>query len=42
MAALADEGIIQVGRYGSWHFQGIADSIGDGLAVAERLCSSAA
>ena len=35
--ALADEGIHQVGRYGMWHFQGIADSIRDGLALNKRL-----
>ena len=32
--ALAARGIDQVGRYARWHFQGIAQSIRDGLAVA--------
>ncbi len=35
--ALAEQGIHQVGRYGSWHFQGIADSIRDGDAAGRRL-----
>ena len=30
-------GIIQVGRYGRWVFQGIADSIRDGLSVGASL-----
>lgn len=33
MKRLADAGIHQIGRYGRWHFQGIADSIGEGLAL---------
>jgi protoporphyrinogen oxidase len=33
MTALEEKGIIQVGRYGRWAFQGIADSIRDGLYV---------
>ncbi|MGH9297678.1 MAG: protoporphyrinogen/coproporphyrinogen oxidase [Acidimicrobiales bacterium] len=36
IAALASKGVLQVGRYGSWQFQGIADSIRDGLAIGER------
>lgn len=32
LAALADAGVEQVGRYGRWVFQGIADSIAEGLA----------
>jgi hypothetical protein len=39
LAALADEGIQQVGRYGRWHFQGIADSVREGLAVGESLAA---
>lgn len=33
--ALADVGIEQRGRYARWHFQGIAESIAEGLACAE-------
>jgi len=33
LAALAARGIHQVGRYGRWIFQGIADSVRDGLAA---------
>ena len=29
--------IYQIGRYGKWHFQGIADSIRDGLSVPDLL-----
>ncbi len=36
VAALADVGVDQVGRYGRWQFQGIAESIGEGLAVGRR------
>ena len=32
-SALAAAGVHQVGRYGRWHFQGIAESIRDGLDV---------
>jgi protoporphyrinogen oxidase len=39
--ALAAHGIHQVGRYGTWHFQGIADSIRDGYAAGRRLHGSA-
>jgi hypothetical protein len=35
MAALAAQGITQVGRYGRWRFQGIAQSIRDGLAAGQ-------
>lgn len=33
LGILADAGIEQVGRYARWHFQGIADSIRDGLSA---------
>jgi protoporphyrinogen oxidase len=41
LAALESKGIYQVGRYARWVFQGIADSIRDGLlaGVAMRACS---
>jgi len=38
--ALAAEGIQQAGRYGRWHFQGIADSVREGLAVGEKLAKN--
>jgi protoporphyrinogen oxidase len=41
LAALAADGIQQVGRYGRWHFQGIADSVREGLDVGERLAAGA-
>jgi len=31
IAALESHGILQIGRYGRWTFQGIADSVRDGL-----------
>jgi protoporphyrinogen oxidase len=34
LAGLARHGIHQVGRYAAWHFQGIADSVRDGLATS--------
>ena len=34
--ALTRAGVEQVGRYGRWNFQGIADSVRDGLAHGER------
>ncbi len=37
LAALADAGIEQVGRYARWHFQGIADSIRDGRSVGDAF-----
>jgi len=40
LAALAGAGIVQVGRYARWRFQGIAESIRDGLiagAAAKEL-----
>jgi protoporphyrinogen oxidase len=37
IAALGAHGIHMVGRYGGWHFQGIADSIRDGLAIGSTL-----
>jgi protoporphyrinogen oxidase len=40
IAALAADGIRQVGRYGRWHFQGIADSVSEGLAMGEQLAAS--
>ena len=30
-------GVRQVGRYGAWHFQGIAESVGDGLVAGRFL-----
>jgi protoporphyrinogen oxidase len=41
LAALAADGIHQAGRYGRWHFQGIADSVREGLAAGERLATAA-
>jgi hypothetical protein len=37
---LEDKGIYQIGRYGRWRFQGIADSIRDGLVAGSSLLSS--
>lgn len=37
LQGLADYGIYQVGRYGRWAFQGIADSIRDGFIVGASL-----
>lgn len=37
---LENHGIFQVGRYGRWAFQGIADSIRDGLMVGGALLAS--
>jgi protoporphyrinogen oxidase len=37
IAALEEVGIHQVGRYGRWEFQGIADSIRDGLRSGAAL-----
>lgn len=37
IAALESHGILPAGRYGRWIFQGIAESIQSGLAVADRL-----
>jgi hypothetical protein len=37
LARLADHGVHAVGRYGRWVFQGIADSIRDGLALGRTL-----
>lgn len=34
---LAEVGIYQIGRYGRWHFQGIADSIKEGLLTGALL-----
>ena len=33
IARLEDEGITMLGRYGRWHFQGIAASIREGMAI---------
>jgi hypothetical protein len=41
MEALAKHGIAQVGRYGTWHFQGIADSVSDGYVAGRRFCADA-
>ena len=35
--ALSDAGVQQAGRYGTWHFQGIADSIRDGYRCGRVL-----
>ncbi|MDP9072907.1 MAG: FAD-dependent oxidoreductase [Actinomycetota bacterium] len=37
LASLTLDGIHQVGRYGAWHFQGIADSVRDGLAIGQSV-----
>ncbi len=37
LQALEAHGIYQVGRYGRWRFQGIADSLRDGLMVGASL-----
>lgn len=34
---LAARGVQQVGRYARWHFQGIADSVAEGLAAGRAL-----
>ena len=39
LAALAEAGIHQVGRYGRWIFQGIADSIRDGFIAGSSFRS---
>jgi protoporphyrinogen oxidase len=36
LTALAADGIHQAGRYGTWQFQGIADSVSDGLDIGVR------
>lgn len=35
--ALADVGITQIGRYGRWHFQGIAESIQEGFTAGAAV-----
>jgi protoporphyrinogen oxidase len=40
LAALQEAGIFQIGRYGRWMFQGIADSIRDGFAAGSSFGSS--
>jgi protoporphyrinogen oxidase len=42
LTALAAEGIHQIGRYGAWHFQGIADSVSEGLAIGAQSPASRA
>jgi len=37
IAALREINILQAGRYGRWHFQGIVDSIGEGLIVGKII-----
>lgn len=37
---LAQYDIQQIGRYGRWHFQGIAESIREGLVAGERFVST--
>jgi hypothetical protein len=34
---LEDKGIYQIGRYGRWRFQGIADSIRDGFVAGSSI-----
>ena len=34
---LENENVLQVGRYGRWQFQGIAESINDGFRIASSL-----
>jgi hypothetical protein len=34
---LEDKGIYQIGRYGRWRFQGIADSIRDGFVAGSSF-----
>ncbi len=41
LQALADHGIAQLGRYGRWHFQGIAQSIRDGLSAGSAAVKPA-
>jgi len=40
IVALEGAGVHQVGRYATWHFQGIAESVRDGLALGERLAGA--
>ena len=37
LSKLQEHGIFQVGRYGRWAFQGIADSLRDGFVVGSSL-----
>ena len=37
LARLAGYGIHSIGRYGAWNFQGIADSVRDGLKIGRRF-----
>jgi len=37
LSLLEEQNVYQIGRYGRWHFQGIADSIKEGLACAEKM-----
>jgi hypothetical protein len=37
MRVLEDKGIYQIGRYGRWRFQGIADSIRDGFVAGSSF-----
>ena len=37
IAALERQGIVPVGRYARWRFQGIAESVGDGLRAGSQL-----
>jgi protoporphyrinogen oxidase len=37
IAELERFGILQVGRYGRWNFQGIADSIRDGIVIGSKM-----
>jgi protoporphyrinogen oxidase len=40
LQALQKHGIFQVGRYGRWVFQGIADSLRDGFVVGSSFATS--
>jgi protoporphyrinogen oxidase len=40
IAELEEHEIYQVGRYGKWSFQGIADSIRDGLTIGSKIKQS--
>ncbi|RMG32517.1 MAG: protoporphyrinogen oxidase-like protein, partial [Methanobacteriota archaeon] len=37
LRVLEEHGIFQVGRYGRWVFQGIADSIRDGFIIGTAM-----
>ena len=37
VGAFATRGVLSIGRYGRWHFQGIVDSVREGLDVPTRI-----